>query len=530
MLSGSLILASLLLAANGAPDVWYMGSPKFSIPIRILPQKRGDIAKLLLYVSKDEGRNWTVATDAKPDQEAFPFFAQGDGPYWFKVAVVGKNGQQDPSAQDIYTAPVGQRIVVDTTRPDVKLVMTERRGDEIYVKWEIREENPDPTTLKLEYRTTDMANDQWTPVAATPDSHGRGEVTFRPRSGAAVTVRMKLQDLAQNVGETTAEILASTFVAPPGPITGTGASSWMPTPPPAGLTQMEPVPVRLPEPAPPTPTPTPVTPIFTTTNAVNTGTAAVPVPPVQPPPPVTVPSGNPVASTTAFNSGTLPTKQIINKKQVRLDFEVARYGPSGIGAVDVYLTTDDGRNWEKARPDKSLNLPIPAPVQGGPMRGVVTVELAREAVTYGLYLVVKSGANLGKPAPHSGDLPQMRVEVDTTSPVAQLIKPQADLNRRDTLILTWTASDRNLAPNPITLEWAARSEGPWNLIGSEQMPNTGLYSWQVSGNVPPSVYLRMTVRDLAGNASVAQTSEPELVDLSEPVAQITGLAGAAQER
>jgi hypothetical protein len=530
MLSGSLILASMLLAANGAPDVWYMKDKGFAIPIRIRPEARADISKLVLYWSRDENHTiWDVCATAKPEQESFGVTAQGDGSYWFKVAVVKKNGQQDPPAADINTSPVGQRIVVDSTKPDIKLVVAERRGDDVYVRWEIREENPDPTTLKFDYHTAEMAPDQWTPVAVTPDSHGRGEVTFNPHSGSAVRVRMKLQDLALNVGETSMEIPASTFV-PPSP-TGQTTSSWAPVGPPTG-TPTEMVPVKPPESAPPTPLPPSSGTVgFTTTNSVNTFTQSVPVPPVPPPAPVAAATGsNPVAASSSLNGGPLPAKQIINKRQVRLEFEVARYGPSGIGAVDVYLTTDDGRNWEKAPPDPSLNLPMVSPIQGGPMRGVVTAQLPREAVVYGIAVVVKSRAGLGKPPPRNGELPQMRVEVDTTSPVAQLFEPQNDLNHRDSLILTWTADDRNLAPNPITLEWAAQRDGPWNLIGSDQMPNTGVYNWQVPTSVPPSVYLRMTVRDLAGNASVAQTNKAVLVDLSEPVANIIGLAGSTPER
>jgi hypothetical protein len=38
----------------------------------------------------------------------------------------------------------------------------------------------------------------------------------------------------------------------------------------------------------------------------------------------------------------------------------------------------------------------------------------------------------------------------------------------------------------------------------------------VPHNIPVSVYLRLRVRDEAGNEGVAMTGEPQLVDLSEP--------------
>ena len=142
----------------------------------------------------------------------------------------------------------------------------------------------------------------------------------------------------------------------------------------------------------------------------------------------------------------------------------------------------------------------------------------------GFYLVVKSKAGLGKPAPKSGDPPQVRVEVDTRPPTASLYAPQPDSARHDGLVLIWKAEDRNLAANPITLEWAAQRDGRWELIGEPHLPNTGRYTWQVPDNIPPKVYLRLTVRDTAGNSAVAQTPEPILIDLTVPEITNVGLS------
>jgi hypothetical protein len=185
--------------------------------------------------------------------------------------------------------------------------------------------------------------------------------------------------------------------------------------------------------------------------------------------------------------------------------------------VEVYVTLDDGQTWEKSPADNSANLPLTADARGGvPVKGSVMVPLNREGVVHGYYIVVKNRAGLGKPAPQRGDLPQIRVEVDITPPEAQLYCPVPDPAKRDTLLLTWKATDRNLAVNPITLEWAPKPEGPWAHIGSEMLPNSGKHSWEVPPNVPPNVFLRLTVRDTAGNVSVAQTDKPVLIDFSEP--------------
>ena len=47
--------------------------------------------------------------------------------------------------------------------------------------------------------------------------------------------------------------------------------------------------------------------------------------------------------------------------------------------------------------------------------------------------------------------------------------------------------------------------------------------------MPPKVYLRLTVRDLANNVAVAETAEPILIDLNEPeVIPISIKAAAAR--
>ena len=154
----------------------------------------------------------------------------------------------------------------------------------------------------------------------------------------------------------------------------------------------------------------------------------------------------------------------------------------------------------------------------------MTVNLPGEGV-YGLRLVVSSRAGLGGRVPQAGDPPQMRVEVDTTPPVVKLFYPQPDTQRRDALLLTWNASDHNLAPNPITLQWAERPDGQWQNIATD-LTNSGRYVWQVTPNMPYRVFLRVVARDTAGNVAVDESPEPVLIDLHEPEGQLLGIAGA----
>src|SRR5262249_20139811 len=322
-----------------------------------------------------------------------------------------------------------------------------------------------------------------------------------------VTLRLSLKDLAGNegsvekvvpAGRVDRALLTTGAVEPPVPVRDDrpAPTETRPTDPPAPGGQGGPAPA-----------------------AIGKSTAATPAPAAAPPPgsaasaaAATAGGGSPMPT-----RGALPPLQITNKRQAKLGFEVTRFGPSGLGGVDVYITTDEGATWEKAPADPNVTLPVSPEVKGaGPLRGSVTVNLPRDGVIYGFCLVVKSRAGLGKPPPRPGDAPQLRIEVDSTSPTAELYAPQADPGRRDALILAWKAEDRNLDSNPVSLEWAPKREGPWEFIGEPKLPNTGRYTWTVPDRIPPKVFLKLTVRDSAGNVAVAQTGEPVLIDLTVP--------------
>jgi len=54
----------------------------------------------------------------------------------------------------------------------------------------------------------------------------------------------------------------------------------------------------------------------------------------------------------------------------------------------------------------------------------------------------------------------MLIEVDLTRPAAQLFSPVPDPERRECVVLTWTAADRNLTETPVTLEWRSATLAP----------------------------------------------------------------------
>src|SRR5262249_6549095 len=63
--------------------------------------------------------------------------------------------------------------------------------------------------------------------------------------------------------------------------------------------------------------------------------------------------------------GQLPGLRIVNKRQVKLEFEVAKFGPSGLGSVDVYVTEDEGGTWEKTPGTPDVTLPVAGDIKAG---------------------------------------------------------------------------------------------------------------------------------------------------------------------
>jgi hypothetical protein len=500
------------LPANGRYDS-AITRRDFNIPINIDPSRRNEIKELLLYVSTDQGRTWNEVTSASPDQNHFSYNAPIDGVYYFNLVIVDRQGRRDPS--DIQRATPAMRILVDSMKPTVRINTAERQGDDIIVSWDVQDENLDPSSLKLEYHASDMAYGQWNPIAinATPT----GQTRFRVSTPSAISVRMMAMDQARNVGQSQAEVTAR-------PQT-TSNSAYRPAPSPVGYDggpQRTTTAYRDPQQSYPQQSYSqPSYPQQSSSSYVAAPVSANPLP--TPGYPGYDGGGRLVASSelnaavagnaNARPRGALPPLHIVNSTQVTLDYELSKVGPSGVGRVELWLTQDDGRTWRRYAEDTDLHPPI-------------TVDLPGEGV-YGFCIVVQSKAGLGKRAPVSGDIPELRIEVDSTQPVAKLYAPEPDPKHPNTLLVTWQATDRNLTNNPISLQWAEKPTGPWENIGAD-LPNTGKYTWTLPNNLPYRVYLRLVARDNAGNTCMAETPEPVLVDLNEPEGRLLGISALSR--
>jgi hypothetical protein len=208
--------------------------------------------------------------------------------------------------------------------------------------------------------------------------------------------------------------------------------------------------------------------------------------------------------------------RLVNSRRFELEYDVDSVGPSGIGRVELWGTRDAGKTWRNFPLDNDNN-------NLSPLR----VDVKEEGV-YGFCVVVTNGAGLGGKPPKSGDLPDLWVGIDLTKPTARIVSAQQGTDAEaGQLIISWQADDRTLAARPVTLSFSQTRTGPWLPIASG-LENTGRYAWTIDGRTPPQFYLRLEVRDEAGNVGTHETTEPIAIDQSRPTIRVRDIRPISQ--
>lgn len=201
--------------------------------------------------------------------------------------------------------------------------------------------------------------------------------------------------------------------------------------------------------------------------------------------------------------------QMTNSMRFQLDYDVDAVGPSGVAEVQLWATEDGGQTWKLWGTDDDRQSPF-------------DVEVEREGIL-GFRVVIVGRNGLVGPKPRSGDPADIWVGVDRTRPIARFVSATyGDGTRAGHLVIRWNAEDTNLARHPVTLLFGEAVDGPWIIIASA-LPNDGEYSWAADPQLPPQVYLRLEVRDQAGNIGSDQTDQAIRIDGLAPKARIRGL-------
>lgn len=198
--------------------------------------------------------------------------------------------------------------------------------------------------------------------------------------------------------------------------------------------------------------------------------------------------------------------RMVNSRKFELQYDVDSIGPSGIGRVELWGTRDGGKTWSSFAID-------------GDNRSPMMVNVEEEGI-YGFCIAVMNGAGLGGKPPVCGDLPDLWIGVDLTKPTARITTAEQGTDAEaGQLIIAWQAEDRMLASRPVSLAFATHPNGPWQPIASG-LENTGRYAWPLDNRTPAKFYLRLEVRDEAGNVGVYDTPEPVVVDQSRPKVRV----------
>ena len=422
---GFVLVAGTTHADAPPGDLTYSRQPVFRIPFQTDPGERR-LKQVQLYLSTDLGQSWHPYANVPPEQHFFTFTAERDGVFWFSVRTVDTEGRGYPVGME--GARPGLKVCVDTQLPVVNLRALPPRDGTPGVEWEVRDENLDVPSVRLDYHLPGTA--EWLPLGVQPAANGQH--FWKPATNGAVEVRLQALDRAGNKGEAKATVVA------------------------VGPAQAEASPAAAP---------------------AN------------------------------------PAVRMVNSKRISLNYEVKDVGPSGVSVVELWYT-QDGRNWQK--------------YGDSPNRPPYVFDVNDEGL-YGLTLVVRSGVGLGDRPPQVGDPPQVWVEVDLTRPIVRL--QGVDVGRgpeEGNLTITWAATDKNLARQPITLSYAEKAEGPWSPI-TANLENTGRYVWKMPKEVPYQFHLRVEAADRAGNVGSAETEKEILVDLAQPKGQISGVEPADKQ-
>jgi len=150
------------------PKKIYTRVSQFRLPFNLDEADRNRIRDVLLFVKTSDAA-WMQQDTAAPTQTHFSFRAPRDGEYGFSVVVVDVAG--NPTPADVTRQPPGLVVVVDTQRPEIDVRESPTPGIGPWLRCEVSDANPDPTTVRLEYERPDGS---WRPL----DPVGEGREVF----------------------------------------------------------------------------------------------------------------------------------------------------------------------------------------------------------------------------------------------------------------------------------------------------------------------------------------------------------------
>ena len=179
--------------------------------------------------------------------------------------------------------------------------------------------------------------------------------------------------------------------------------------------------------------------------------------------------------------------QVTRSRRFNLDYEITDAGDSGVARVELWVTQDEGRSWSAFMTDEDRQSPM-------------LVELDAEG-NFGFRLLIHNGVGASSRPPQPGDEPDLMVTVDATAPQGSLRDVTfGEGGQRGLLEVAWQISDANLDESSLRLSYADRPIGPWLPLGVPTIVGPSQGQWQIDFRLPPEIYLKLEMKDRAGNA------------------------------
>ena len=141
--------------ANLAPRIFWR---KNRLPIPFNVDSTSDAREVQLYVSSNRGGVWQLYDRKAPAARRFLFRAARDGEYWFASRTV--HGEESPSGEEPQTPEL--RVVIDTTKPHLKLSSLVEPSGEVRTTWETSDAHLNISTFVLQYQP--LGGRVWLPV------------------------------------------------------------------------------------------------------------------------------------------------------------------------------------------------------------------------------------------------------------------------------------------------------------------------------------------------------------------------------
>jgi hypothetical protein len=513
-------------AAPGGPaQRTYLNKNVIKLPIQINDQARALISEIQLFVKDHPGAPWKMCGKVGPAAEAHIFQVPRDGEYWFTMVTMDKQGRGYPS--DLRDEPPGLVVHIDTQAPQIELTNLGQTPEGQLIQCEVRDPNLDNARTKFQYQGGDRVFRMLEPVV------GRPNVFCIPVQAVCTgLVRATAEDLAGN------QALREVHVSQ---IAGPKAANPLPlalTPPQASPLENVVAPPQ------PMEIHTPVVdlnpPVQPAPNVIPKKLASAP-PESTPEPKAIAGSDRPnwkdgarvegarvegsprefVKTTTsgaspvqATQPADAPKRQFVNNTKVFLDYQVENAGPNGAGKIEVWITRDRAKSWNKVSEETQRNAPVEVQFPGDGIFGVT--------------LIASNGRGTSSPAPAAGDAPDWWIEVDTAKPTAQITRIQTAVENGQSVVhIHWSAQDKNLADGPVDLSYAATPLGPWLSI-AKGLKSEGQYRWTPPVEIGVQAHLRLIARDLAGNMTIVAGQDPvQFEPMARPRALIRSVTTAS---